>query len=450
MGHSRTNTTKESINRIEIIRLSSDGSGVGYLDGKTTFVQGMLPGEKGKVRITTEKKNYQRAEVVEITEFSPERQDPPCGVFGACGGCDLQHMHYAATLIWKRRWVTDVLQRIGGLQNISVEPVLGMDTPWRYRNKALLHRDESGQWGYYREKSTDVVLFSDCLLLSERTNARIDRFQTIMGASCPGIRTATFRESSRGKGLILLEGNTDEEKEALGARIREMKNSDELAPDTCSILFPKENKEYAGSGPLFLNTYMDDLRFKVSPGAFLQVNPSQTEKLYAHVLAWADLRGEETVWDLYCGIGTISLMLARKAGHVIGVEENPDAVTDAEYNAEFNKVTNVRFIQGKTEKQLDKLERSSGKPDLVVVDPPRAGMDQAVIERLLKIQPDRIIYVSCDPGTLARDLKLLTQGTGEVDGIYSVKKIQPVDMFPWTRHVETIIKMTKCGSEGKK
>ncbi|NLI93467.1 MAG: 23S rRNA (uracil(1939)-C(5))-methyltransferase RlmD [Peptococcaceae bacterium] len=427
---------------IEIVRLTSDGTGVGYLAGKTTFVPGMLPGEKGKVRISEEKKTYQRAEVLELLEHSAERQIPPCSDYHVCGGCDLQHANYAYSLKWKRQWVEDALTRIGGFRDIRVEPVMGMEDPWRYRNKALLHRNEEGRWGYYKEKTKEVVEFEDCLLLSRNTNERIRKLRKTLGNRCPGIKTATLRESNRGKGLLLLEGNT-KEKQELEYLVRELKKEEIFSPHICSVSIPQGGEEFEGSGAQYLNEHLDELRFRVSPRAFLQVNAAQTEKLYGLVLDWAQLSGREEVWDLYCGIGTITLMLAKRAGHVIGIEENPYAVEDAAQNAKDNKIANVHFLQGKVE---DRIKGISHTPDLVVTDPPRAGMEPLVVQRLLEVKPRRMIYVSCNPATLARDLRLLLANEGENEAgkeNYKIEKVQPVDMFPWTAHVETVCLMSK-------
>ncbi len=427
---------------VEIIRLASDGTGVGFIEGKATFVTGMLPGEKGKVRITEDKKKYQRAVAMEIREISPERNAPPCSIYNHCGGCELQHMNYSYSLEWKRRWVEDALSRIGGIKDIVVEPVIGMEAPWRYRNKAVLHRDEEGRIGYYKHKTKQVVEFDDCLLLSRDINTRIRKFQDILGKSCPGISTVTFRESNRGKGLVLLDGNTKAHKE-LEPLVKELKKEESFSPQVCSIAIPQGNNDFEGSGAQYLNEYMTDLRFRVSPRAFLQVNPSQTNRMYGMVLEWAELSGSEEVWDLYCGIGTITLFLARKAKSVIGVEENPYAIEDAIQNAQGNGFDNVRFIQGKVE---DKIKDLSRQPDIVVTDPPRAGMEPLVVERLLEIKPEKIIYVSCNPATLARDLKALGCTSSGCSRVYEVRKVQPIDMFPWTGHVECVVGIQKVES----
>ena len=446
--------------KIEIIRLASDGTGVGYLDGKATFVPGLLPGEIGRIRIKEQKKKYQRAELLEILRTAPERQTPLCKVYAQCGGCALQHMNYEYTLFWKRQWVEDALRRIGGLTNVTVEPVIGLQNPWRYRNKAVLHRDGEGRFGYYKEKTNEVVRFEDCPLLSEATNERIRCLQKFLGKNHPDIKKATFRESSNGEGLVILEGEksfylTDKELA-------------EFSPESPALNLPRGislerdidlerglNRETEGdSKKIYLLESIGDLTFRVSPQAFLQVNPQQTEKLYSLVLEFAQLQGTEHVWDLYCGVGTITLLLAQKASQVVGIEENPQAVQDAILNARENGFENVIFRQGKVEQELATL---NGVPDLVVVDPPRSGMDKSVIEKLLELKPPRIIYVSCNPATLARDLKMLVSGEGGNDGrrefkerenttargVYAVEKVQPVDMFAWSHHVECVTLMSR-------
>lgn len=430
------NSPEQAAKEIEIVRLASDGAGVGFIEGKATFVPGMLPGERGTVRIVEDKKTFQRAEVLDISSPSAERQAPLCSIYEECGGCDLQHLKYASTLHWKQQWVEDALSRIGGLHTIRVEPVLGMEDPWRYRNKAVLHRNEEGRLGYYRQKSKDVVQFADCLLLSESTNSRIKKLQEIIGKGCPGIKTVTFRKSNKGKGLLLFEGNTKEKAGELENKIRELRKEEEFSPQMFSIAVPRSEKVFAGSGAQYLNEYIDEIRFRVSPRAFLQVNPQQTGRLYSFILEFAELEGKEEVWDLYCGIGTITLMLAKRTRTAVGIEENPYAIEDAIANAKDNGIANVRFIQGKVEEKLKSL---SGYPDLVVADPPRAGMDPLVVERLLKIKPRKIIYVSCNPATLARDLKALGCSSPGSGGSYMVEKVQPVDMFPWTQHVECVV-----------
>lgn len=418
---------------LECLRLISDGSGVGYMNGIATFVPGLLPRETGEVEVYEAKKKWQRARLLKIIKSSPARIDAPCSVFEGCGGCQLQHTTYEETLQWKQRWVEDALSRIGKL-SVEVKPTIGMPIPWRYRNKARLHREPTGKLGYFKEKSKDLVHFSDCLLLSERMNRWIRLTEGFLTEGFEEIHTLTFRENTMGEGLLLLEGPPSK---VLSA---------EDNPEFFEALFKEGVRSVWGTDSegslaliwgdeVFSQTILD-MSFEVSPLSFLQVNSLQTDVLYAHVLAEAALTGEETVWDLYSGIGTLTLALALKAKKVTGIEENSFAVEDAIQNAvNNNAIGHVEFLKGKVESRMMKIEE---QPDVVVLDPPRTGMHPVVVNRLLELKPQRIIYVSCDPGTLARDLGVLTQGG------YRVDSVQPVDMFPWTQHVECVIVLYLC------
>jgi len=308
-----------------------------------------------------------------------------------------------------------------------------MSIPWRYRNKARLHRKPTGKLGYYKEKSKDLVHFSDCLLLSERMNHWIRLTEEFLTEGFADIHTLTFRENTRGEGLILLEGSPTKDL------------SSENNPEFFEALFKDGVRSVWGTdsegslallwGEAAFSQTILDMTFDVSPLSFLQVNSLQTDVLYAYVLEEAALTGDEIVWDLYSGIGTLSLALASKAQKVTGIEENPYAVEDAIKNAvNNNAVGHVEFLKGTVETRMMKIDE---QPDVVVLDPPRTGMHPLVVQRLLELKPQRIIYVSCDPGTLARDLGVLTQGG------YEVERVQPVDMFPWTMHVECVVLMSR-------
>ncbi|MFZ3132409.1 MAG: 23S rRNA (uracil(1939)-C(5))-methyltransferase RlmD [Desulfosporosinus sp.] len=425
-------TTENNVT-LECLRLISDGSGIGYLNGIATFVPGLLPRETGEVAVYNAKKKWQQARLLSIIKPSPERIAAPCSVFGGCGGCQLQHMTYEETLLWKHRWAEDALSRIGKI-SVEVKPIIGMPVPWRYRNKARLHREPTGKVGYYKEKSKDLVHFPDCLLLSERMNRWIRLTEEFLTDGFAEIHTLTLRENTRGEGLLLLEGQPTK---VLSA---------EDNPEFFEALFKEGVRSVwrtDAEGGLVLvwgeeafSQTILGMIFDVSPLSFLQVNPHQTDVLYSHVLEGAALTGDEIVWDLYSGIGTLALALASKAKKVTGVEENPYAVEDAIQNAANNNaVGHVEFLKGKVEARMMKLDE---QPDVVVLDPPRTGMHLIVVQRLLELKPQRIIYVSCEPGTLARDLGVLTQGG------YGVKSVQPLDMFPWTQHVETVVLMSRA------
>ncbi|MDQ7094414.1 23S rRNA (uracil(1939)-C(5))-methyltransferase RlmD [Desulfosporosinus sp. PR] len=419
--------------QLDCLRLLADGSGIGYQEGLATFVPGLLPGETGLVEVTESKKKFQRARLLTVIQPSPARVDPPCPVFEECGGCQLQHMTYAETLNWKQRWVEDALQRIGKL-NVPVRPTIGMSDPWRYRNKVRLHRDQGGQLGYFKEKSRVLVGFRDCLLLSERMNRWIWRTEAFLtGKERQEIHTLTFRENTRQEGLLLLEGGN------YPAVVAEIQNNPEfpeaLAQNGLRSIWWTDSQgglKLVWGDETFCHTILGN-SFKVTPLSFLQVNSLQTEVLYELVRTAAELSGEEQVWDLYTGIGTLALTLAPKAKKVLGIEENPFAVQDARINtADHGNSAKVDFLAGKVE---DVMISGEDKPDVVILDPPRAGMHPDVVKRLLEIEPKRIVYVSCDPGTLARDLGILAVGK------YSVESVQPVDMFPWTGHVETVVSL---------
>jgi 23S rRNA (uracil1939-C5)-methyltransferase len=431
---------------LECLRLVSDGSGVGYMNGIATFVPGLLPGETGAVEVFKAKKKWQRARLQKIIKRSPDRIDAPCSVFEGCGGCQLQHTTYEETLLWKQRWVKDALSRIGKI-NVEVMPTIGMAipglrtssssgrdiTPWRYRNKARLHREPTGKLGYYKEKSKALVRFQDCLLISERMNRWIRLTEEFLADGFDEIHTVTFRENTKNEGLLLLEG-------PLTKPLSEEENPEFFEVLSKEGIRSVWRTDSEGSLVLvwgdetFSQTILD-MTFVVSPLSFLQVNPLQTDVLYTHVLDGAALTGKETVWDLYSGIGTLALALASKAKKITGIEENPFAVEDAIKNAiNNNAVGHVEFLKGKVESRMMKIEE---QPDVVVLDPPRSGMHPDVLKRLLELKPQRIIYVSCDPGTLARDLGVLTMGG------YCVDRVQPVDMFPWTQHCENCVLLSK-------
>ena len=443
-------TKSEQHEEVEIncLRLSSEGAGIGYDQGKATFVAGLLPGERGHVLVTEKKKSWQRGRLLSLEKEADERVEPPCRVFEGCGGCQLQHLDYAEILKWKERWVRDALERIGkiNLERVEVFPTIGMENPWRYRNKARLHQIFTGELGYYQEKSRETVEFPDCLLISETMNTWVQKIREILKKAKLRIKSITLRENTKGEGMIIFDGvSRSEIPDHVISSFKER-----LSMDSIDARMESKIRSVWGINPSgvpelwwgqeFLTEEILGLTFKLSPLAFLQVNPFQTQKLYSTAIDWAEITKESQVWDLYCGIGTISLALAQKANKVWGIEGNPYAISDAKINAEINHLDNVEFLQGKVE---DVLLQIPVNPDVVVLDPPRAGVHSRVLKRLIEVKPERIVYVSCDLGTLARDVGVLQK-----EG-YRVRKVQPVDMFPWTQHVESIVLMTNSGLKAK-
>ncbi|MDR1603508.1 MAG: class I SAM-dependent RNA methyltransferase [Gracilibacteraceae bacterium] len=373
-------------------RLASDGCAVARAgDGSVVFVPGLLPGETALVAVTERKRKYWRGEARQLVEPAPERQEPRCPLFGRCGGCQLQHLSYPASLYWKRRWVGEALSRIGGLA-AEVAPVAAAVSPWNYRNKAVLHWD-GANLGFFAPGSRTVTACADCALLSPEMNAALPALRAALAGEKAG--PVTLRRGAAGALASSLPGWAD-----------------------------------------VLTVEILGLSFQVALASFLQVNFAQTEILYGIVREWAELSGREEVWDLYSGVGTLALLLAGRAARVTGVEECPRAVKDARANARRNGINNARFLVGQAEKVLSREFAAAHRPDLAVVDPPRAGLAPAVTEALLAAAPRRLIYVSCDAGTLARD-------AGRLSRFYRLAAVRPVDMFCWCTAVESVALFTR-------
>jgi len=460
-----------------VIGLSHEGEGVGRYEGFTLFVPGALPGERVKARVTEVKKRFGRAELLTVLEASPDRVAPPCAVYSRCGGCQLQHLDYAAQLGWKRQLVVDALSRIGKLtvassdasfrhlplsSEVVVHPVIGMDEPWRYRNKAQVpigfDLEEGGLvGGFYEQGTHSIVEMDTCLIQHERNDdavLKVKRIARELGIEAYDekshsgwLRHVVVKTSfASGDMMVVLIALTRETKglEAFVSRIRSelphvvsvMLN---VNPDRTSAVFGRDTYKLAGVDVIYDS--IGDIRFAISARSFYQVNPVQTEVLYRKALEYAALTGTETVIDAYCGIGTISLFLARAAAQVYGVELIPDAVEDARANARLNDIDNADFTVGRAEVVLPAWRAEGIDADVIVVDPPRKGCDAALLDTLIAMRPERIVYVSCNPATLARDLAVLEAG-----GFRTVE-VQPVDMFPHTGHVECSVLLTLRGKE---
>lgn len=407
---------KNDLIRLRIVDIADDGAGIGKNDSFVWFVKDTVPGDEIEASVMKLKKNYGFARLQKIITPSPDRVEARCPKARACGGCTLQCMDYAAQLKFKRNKVKNSLIRIGGFEEGFIEPILGdtigMEEPWRYRNKAIVPTgtDSDGKriFGFYAAHSHNIIEMNDCLLQPEE-------FKSILAsAELPSGTTNVLLRKGFKSGQTMayaIENN-----------------------DNNSLLSGKLTRVF---GEECIEDSIGDLKFRISPRSFFQVNPVQVEKLYGKALEFAGLSGTENVWDLYCGIGTISLFLAKSAGKVYGVEIVEDAVRDARANAELNGITNAKFFAGKAEEVTLSEKFRDVRPDVVVVDPPRKGCDSVCLDTILKLGPDRVVYVSCDPATLARDLKILS------DGGYALKKAVPVDMFPQTTHVECVVLLSK-------
>ncbi|MCI3922837.1 23S rRNA (uracil(1939)-C(5))-methyltransferase RlmD [Paenibacillus sp. TRM 82003] len=541
---------------LSIVGLAHEGEGVGRVEGFTLFVPGALPGETVRARVGEVKKQFGRADLLEVLVASPDRVAPPCAVYSACGGCQLQHFAYDAQLRWKRQLVVDALERIGKLRvaagragtggsilgaasdkaspsgtpsgsfkpdsfsseeqssaaplqgdslgsagagrgrprapfqadslssgaGIMVHPVIGMDEPWRYRNKAQVpigfDLEEGGLvGGFYAQGSHRIVDMDQCLIQHERNDdavLRVKRIARELGIEAYDekshtgwLRHVVVKVSfATGDMMVVLVGTsreahethethepneTHERQEAsdvaaagphLEAFIAQIR---EALPHVVSICLNVNSERTSNVFGLETSTIwgadvihdeIGGIRFAISARSFYQVNPTQTETLYAKALEYAALSGDETVIDAYCGIGTISLFLARAARHVYGVELIPDAVKDARANARLNDIDNADFEVGRAEVVLPAWRGQGIDADVIVVDPPRKGCDPALLDTLVAMKPERVVYVSCNPATLARDLAVLEAG-----GFRTVE-IQPVDMFPHTGHVEAVCLLT--------
>lgn len=446
---------------IDIIGMNHDGEGVGRANGYTLFVQGALPGETVRVRVMKTKKQYGYAKLLEIVKASPDRVSAPCPIYDQCGGCQIQHMSYAGQLAWKRQLVVDNLQRIGKLnvlvedaegaeqQGIRVLPTMGMDEPWRYRNKAQvpIGAAEGGLvGGFYAKGSHRIIDMDTCLIQHEHNDevvAKVKEIGSHFGISAYNeetgrglLRHVVVKKAFRtGEMMLVLvtNGRDIPHKDAWIGSIREAiphvaSICQNVNKKQTNVIFGDETRVLWGRDVIY--DYIGDVQFAISARSFYQVNPVQTEVLYGKTVEYAGLSGKETVIDAYCGIGTISLFLAQHADQVYGVEIVPEAIEDARSNALLNEMKNVKFEVGASEDVIPRWKEQGIEADVIVVDPPRKGCDPRLLDTILEMKPERVVYVSCNPSTLARDLRLLE------DGGYRTVEVTPVDMFPHTVHVE--------------
>ncbi|WP_438448084.1 23S rRNA (uracil(1939)-C(5))-methyltransferase RlmD [Gorillibacterium sp. sgz5001074] len=457
----------------DVVGIGHDGEGVGRTrDGYTLFIRGALPGEKVLARVEHVKKQYGYAALAQVQVQGADRVEPPCPIYAECGGCQLQHLSYEAQLRWKRQLVVDALERIGKLTvqgsgaagagadggseaqagGVTVHPTLGMAEPWRYRNKAQvpIGQEQGGLvGGFYAQGTHRIIDMDDCLIQHEKNDDVVRKVKRVAGEL--GIRAY---DEGTGRGLlrhvvvkvgfrtgdVMIVLVTNGEKiqrvdELLGLLREEIPGVKSIVQNIntvqTNVIFG--DRTVVLWGEEYIRDYIGDVQFAISARSFYQVNPVQTEVLYGKALDYAGLTGGETVIDAYCGIGTISLFLARQAGHVYGVEIVRDAIADARRNAELNELSSrVTFEAGPAEEVIPAWRRQGVSADVIVVDPPRKGCDAALLSTIGEMAPRRVVYVSCNPATLARDLRVLE------DAGYRTVEVQPVDMFPHTVHVESV------------
>ena len=448
---------KNDLVTLEIEDCGIDGEGIGKADGFTVFVKDAVIGDTVTAKIIKAKKNYGYGRLMEVLKPSPYRVEPKCEFARQCGGCQLQALSYDQQLVFKTNKVKGHLERIGGFTDIPMEPIIGMDELFHYRNKAQfpVGRNKEGKivTGFYAGRTHNIIENRDCALGVAENKEVLDR--VIAHMEKYGIEP--YNEAT-GKGLVrhvlirygyftkevmvclILNGNKLPKEEQLVKSLCEIpgmtsitinvnkKRSNVILGEEICLLWGQE----------YITDRIGDISYQISPLSFYQVNPMQTQKLYAKALEYADLHGQETVWDLYCGIGTISLFLTQKAKFVRGVEIVPAAIENAKENAKLNGLENTEFFVGKAEEVLPREYKKNGVyADVIVVDPPRKGCDETLLETMIEMNPDRIVYVSCDSATLARDLKYLCERG------YELRKVCPVDQFGMTVHVETVVLLSQ-------
>lgn len=450
--------------------MGADGEGIGRYEGMTFFVKDALIGDVVRAGVTRLKKTYGYARIVEIMKASPDRVEPVCAFHRQCGGCQIQALSYEKQLAFKQRKVENNLRRIGGfsqelLQQV-MEPIAGMEHPFHYRNKAQfpVGTDKNGKLitGFYAGRTHQIIPNRDCALGVPVNREILD----IVLGFMEKYHVSAYDEKN-GKGLVrhilirygfttgeimvclIINGKKLPCEEKLTETLARLEGMTSISincnTEKSNVILGKETRTIWGQP--YITDYIGNVKYQISPVSFYQVNPAQTEVMYGLALDYADLHGTETVWDLYCGIGTISLFLAQKAKQVYGVEIIPQAIEDARRNARLNQIENAEFFVGKAEEVLPEFyekEKAEGRQpyaDVIVVDPPRKGCDEKLLDTILKMSPPKVVYVSCDSATLARDLKILCGGG------YRLERVRAVDNFCQTVHVETVCLLSKLHSD---
>ncbi|MDO4343610.1 MAG: 23S rRNA (uracil(1939)-C(5))-methyltransferase RlmD [Eubacteriales bacterium] len=448
---------KDDILQLTIEDISSEGIGIGRADGTVLFVKDTITGDTVEAKIMKMKKTYGYARLMRIITPSPWRVQPVCPVARKCGGCQIQEMDYQAQLRFKEQKVRSNLERIGKFTEIPMEPIIGMDQPLYYRNKAQfpIGTDKNGHViaGFYAGRTHTIIENRKCYLgtavneqvlnevIAYMEEEHIPAYDEESGSGI--VRHVLIRCGFRTKEVMvcLIANRSSLPKEdKLVRRLQKIPGMTSISlninRERTNVILGKELRLLWGRP--YIEDYIGSVKYQVSPLSFFQVNPVQTEKLYDLALEYAGLTGSETVWDLYCGIGTISLYLAQKAKKVYGVEIVPQAIDDACRNAKINNITNAQFYVGKAEEILPEIYRRHHiRANVIVVDPPRKGCDNKLLDTIIQMQPEKVVYVSCDSATLARDLRILC------DHGYELKRCRAVDQFPMSVHVETCVLLVR-------
>lgn len=463
---------KNDIVTVEITDIGVSGEGIGHVDGYTLFIKDAVIGDVVEAKVMKAKKNYGYARLMKVITPSEYRVEPKCAFARRCGGCQIQEMSYDRQLVFKNQKIRGNLERIGGFTKDQIDtvmqPVVGMEHPFGYRNKAQFPfgTDKEGNpiTGFYAGRTHDIIANTDCALGVEQNKEileiilqymRENKIKSYDEKTGKGlIRHALIRYGFKTKEImvcLVINGKKLPKAERLIEKLIQIEGmtSITISPNTRrdNVIMGDSYEILWGQG--YITDYIGNVKYQISPLSFYQVNPVQTEKLYGLALEYADLKGDETVWDLYCGIGTISLFLAQKAKQVYGVEIVPQAIDDAKENAKINAIDNAEFFVGKAEEVLPEYyaeyEREhngeTAHADVIVVDPPRKGCDETLLETIVKMQPEKVVYVSCDSATLARDLKYLCANG------YEIKMCRGVDQFPQSVHVETVCLLSKLHSD---
>ncbi len=444
---------------IDIHDIGSQGEGIGRYEGYTLFVNNATIGDKVKIKVTKAKKNYGYGRIIEILDPSPYRVEPICKIADKCGGCSLQHLDYEKQLDYKQNKVISCLERIGKFDTsrIELEPIIGMEEPYYYRNKVQLPigLDKEGHvvMGFYARRTHSIIDMDECYIQSEINNDIFDLVRTFIKDNNISIYDEKDHEGLVRHIVTRVGFTTGEIMVCLVINGKKLPHSEKLVKelikvpgmtsialnfnlDNTNVIMGEEGQTIWGQD--YIIDYIGNVKYQISPTSFYQVNPIQTKIIYEKALEYADLNGSEVVWDLYCGIGTISLFMAQKAKMVYGVEIVEDAILDARRNAQINNIENTQFFVGPAEELLPmKYKEENIYADIIVVDPPRKGCEESLLNTIVDMSPKKVVYVSCDPATLSRDLNYLA-GKG-----YELKKIQPVDQFPHTAHVEAVALLVK-------